>query len=112
MGRRAGAFFAVLALVAIGAGSADAKGRLKAEIIRSTGGIPTIRADTFKGLGFGYGYAFAEDNICTMAESYVTSDAERSRFFGPDARSPEGYSNLDSDLFYERIKDVGIIDKV
>ncbi len=100
----------VVGIAALFASGAEAK--LKAEIIRSKGGIPTIRADTFKGLGFGYGYAFAEDNICTMAESYVTSDAERSRFFGPDARSPEGYSNLESDLFYERIKDVGIIDKV
>ncbi len=88
------------------------KGKLKAEIIRSKGGIPTIRADSFKDMGFGYGYAFAEDNICTMAESYVTSNAERSKYFGPDGESPEGYTNLESDLFYQRIKDRGIIDQL
>ena len=60
------------AIAALTASGAEAKGKLKAEIIRSKGGIPTIRADDFKGLGFGYGYAFAEDNICTIAEAYVT----------------------------------------
>ena len=93
------------AIAALTASGADAKGKLKAEIIRSKGGIPTIRADDFKSLGFGYGYAFAEDNICTIAEAYVTSNGERSRYFGPDGDSPDGYTNLQSDLFYQRIKD-------
>ena len=100
------------AIAALTASGADAKGKLKAEIIRSKGGIPTIRADDFKSLGFGYGYAFAEDNICTIAEAYVTSNGERSRYFGPGGDSPDGYTNLQSDLFYQRIKDTGIIDEV
>ncbi len=100
------------AIAALTASGADAKGKLKAEIIRSKGGIPTIRADDFKSLGFGYGYAFAEDNICTIAEAYVTSNGERSRYFGPGGDSPDGYTNLQSDLFYQRIKDTGIIDDV
>ena len=99
-------------IAALTASGADAKGKLKAEIIRSKGGIPTIRADDFKSLGFGYGYAFAEDNICTIAEAYVTSNGERSRYFGPGGDSPDGYTNLQSDLFYQRIKDTGIIDDV
>ena len=60
--------------------------RLKAKITRSAHGIPNIEAKNFESLGFGYGYAFAEDNICTIADSYVTTSAQRSRFFGPDAR--------------------------
>src|SRR5215208_3685715 len=112
MGRRVGVLLAVFAALAMAATGAAAKGKLKAEIIRSKGGIPTIQADSFKELGFGYGYAFAEDNLCTMAESYVTSNAERSKYFGPDAESPEGYTNLESDLFYQRIKDSGIIERL
>ena len=68
--------------------------------MRSKGGIPTITADDYKGLGFGYGYALAYDNICTIAEAYVTANAERSRYFGADADSPEGYTNLETDFFY------------
>jgi acyl-homoserine-lactone acylase len=28
-------------------------------------------------MGYGYGYAFAQDNLCTMAEDYVTVDARQ-----------------------------------
>jgi acyl-homoserine-lactone acylase len=55
-----------------------------AEIRRTEYGIPHILAHDWEGLGYGYGYAFAQDNICTIAETYVTVDGERSRFFGPD----------------------------
>ncbi len=100
-----------LAVVALAATGAAAKGKLKAEIIRSKGGIPTIQGESFKDVGFGFGYAFAEDNICTMAESYVTANGERSKYFGPDGKAPDGaYTNLESDLFYQRIKDRGVVD--
>ena len=33
---------------------------------------------------YGYGYALAQDNLCEIAETYVTVNGERSRFFGPD----------------------------
>ena len=69
---------------------ADAKGKLKAEIIRSKGGIPTIRADAFKNLGFGYGYAFAEDNICTIAEAYVTVERRALALLRPRRRLARG----------------------
>ena len=39
-------------------------------------------------------------------------DTERSKWFGPDAKSPEGFTNLDSDLFFQRIKDRGTIKEV
>lgn len=99
------------ALLAIGlaAPGAEAKGGPKAKIIRSAHGIPTIEADDWKGLGYGYGYAFAQDNICTIAEAYVTADGERSRYFGADAESPDGFTNLESDLFFQRIKVRGTV---
>jgi len=90
------------------AAQADAKG-LKAKITRNAQGIPTIEAENYESLGYGYGYAFAQDNICTIADTYLTSNAERSKWFGPEEATPEGYSNLDSDLFYQRIKDQGTV---
>ena len=104
----------VLAVAAIGAMAMPATGvakggKLEAEITRNEQGIPTIEADSYKALGFGYGYAFAEDNLCTIADTYLTSNAERSKWFGPDAETPEGFTNLESDLFYQRIKDRGTV---
>ena len=99
-----------LALVAFAAPAAEAKGGAKAKITRSAHGIPTIESDTYKGLGFGYGYAFAQDNICTIAEAYVTANGERSRYFGADAKTPDGFTNLQSDLFFQRIKDRGTVE--
>ncbi|MCC2662988.1 MAG: hypothetical protein K0S35_910 [Geminicoccaceae bacterium] len=86
--------------------------KLKVKITRSAHGIPNIEAKDWKGLGFGYGYAFAEDNICTIADSYVTVSAQRSQFFGPDAESPEGDPNIDADFFYQRIIDSGIVEEL
>ncbi len=70
----------------------SAEGPLQATIRRDAHGIPNIIGDNFADLGFGYGYSFAEDNICTIAETYVTVRGERSRYsgdgvqgsFGPD----------------------------
>ncbi len=81
---------AAIAIAGLASGGAAAKGKLKAEIIRSKGGIPTIRADSFKDMGFGYGYAFAEDNICTMAA--VLRDLQRGALevLRPRRRVPRG----------------------
>ncbi len=98
-------------LALAGATEAAAKAP-KAKITRSAGGTPTIEAKNWKGIGFGYGYAFAQDNICTIADTYLTSAAERSRWFGPDAETPEGFSNLDSDLFYQQVRDRGIVEEL
>lgn len=91
------------------------KGKLRATITRTKYGVPHIVSRTWRGLGFGYAYAFAEDNICTIADSYVTVDAQRSRYFGPDGSwtfSGNGSvnNNLDSDFFYERINRSGIVE--
>ena len=110
------------------AGAAEATGgepgsAVSATIRRDPHGIPHIVADDYAGMGFGYGYAFAEDNICTIAESYVTVRAERSQYtgngvegtFGPNGSYPQrgngfGANNLNSDFFYQRIIDKGIIE--
>jgi acyl-homoserine-lactone acylase len=90
-------------------------GGLHATIRRTTHGVPHILADDFAGLGYGYGYSLSQDNICVVADTYVTVDAERSRYFGPNGSYVVGgngstNNNLNSDFFYQRIIDDGRID--
>ena len=71
-----------VAAVAV-APAAEAK-PLEAKIVRTKYGVPHITAKNIKSLAAGFAYAFAQDNICTIASEYVTVNAERSKFFGPD----------------------------
>ena len=41
----------------------------------------------------------------SIADIFVTVSAQRSRYFGPDAESPNGGTNLQSDFFFQRIND-------
>ncbi len=97
------------------ADAASAASAYQAKVRRTAYGIPHIEARNYTGLGYGYGYAIAQDNICVLAETYVTVDAERSRWFGPDESYEQrgnGVSpkNIDSDFFFQQIIDSGIID--
>lgn len=88
-----------------------------AVIYRTTGGIAHIRARTFYGIGYGQGYVEAQDNLCVLADGFVTYAARRSLYFGPDGSyiSPgneQQFNNLDSDFAYQRINDEGIIEKL
>src|SRR5437899_12974282 len=86
-------------------------------ITRTQYGIPHIVARDFGSLGYGYGYAFAQDNLCTMAADYVTVEGARSRWFGPTANyqmrgNGVTVSNLDSDVFWTTIRQSHIVDKL
>jgi acyl-homoserine-lactone acylase len=90
---------------------------LGATIRRTTYGVPHIEAPDFTSLGFGFGYAFAKDNLCTMADRYVTVSGERSRFFGPDGSwtfsgNETENNNLLSDFFYQRINKSRIVEEL
>ena len=98
---------AVLALAPASAGAAK---RYDVTVARTELGIPHIKAKDLASLGYGYAHALAEDNVCTVAEAYVTANGERSRFFGPDARyavrgNGTNPTNLGSDVVYQHIKD-------
>ena len=84
-----------------------------ATIRRTAHGIPHITASSFGGLGFGYGYAFAQDNLCVMADMVVTLRGERSRYFGPHAISDDALgpptANLDSDIYYRGLHTSGLL---
>ena len=108
---------AVIALLTTAIPSSASAAAFSATIRRTEGGIPHITAPTYAGLGYGYGYAFAQDNICVMAEDYITVDAERARFFGPDGSYQQrgngvNPNNLDSDFFFQQIIDSHIIDEL
>jgi acyl-homoserine-lactone acylase len=94
-----------------------AKPRYDVTIRMTEYGVPHIKASDYGSLGYGYGYSVASETICTLAETYVTVRAERSRYFGPDG----GYSyrangstvnNLNSDLFFQQINDDRRIEKL
>jgi acyl-homoserine-lactone acylase len=57
-------------------------------------GIPHVRASNWGSLGYGYGYAFARDNLCTLARDVVEANGELSRYFGPSG------GNLESDFVW------------
>jgi acyl-homoserine-lactone acylase len=73
---------------------------LSADIRRTTYGVPHILAADERGLGYGIGYAYAQDNLCLLANEVVTVNGERSKYFGPEQTTIEQRDNLTSDLFF------------
>lgn len=126
MGTCAGSLLLLLLAVPAGGRRSEAGARhasprpgsaFQAVIRRTAHGIPHIEASSYAGLGDGYGYAFAQDNLCTMADDYATVDAQRARYFGPDgtyAQRGNGVTtnNLDSDLFWKQVIDSRIVEKL
>jgi acyl-homoserine-lactone acylase len=89
--------------------------RYQATIVRTAYGIPHITAHDFGSLGFGYGYALASDDLCTMANGYVTLTGQRSRYFGPRGSytSAAGtMNNLDSDIFWRSVSQRHVISRL
>ncbi len=75
-------------------------GQATAEIRRTSFGVPHIRAQDERGLGYGIGYAYAQDNLCLLANEIVTVNGQRSRYFGPEQVTVEQRENRASDLFF------------
>ncbi|MGH8778242.1 penicillin acylase family protein [Paraburkholderia sp.] len=82
----------------------------RVDIRRTQNGIPHIEARDWGSLGYGYGYAQAQDNLCTLADGFLTWRGERSAWFGADAHTPASATfgrprNLDADFFFRSIVD-------
>jgi acyl-homoserine-lactone acylase len=94
------ASLAILLLAGVAACAAEAPAgngeRFAAEIRRTAYGVPHVRADDYGGLGYGIGYAAAEDNICELAERMLTVNGERAKYLGPG----EGDANIASDVYH------------
>ncbi|WP_405726731.1 penicillin acylase family protein [Streptomyces sp. NBC_00028] len=91
-------------------------GGLSATIRYTEYGIPHIVAKDYADLGFGTGWAQAADQVCTLADGFVTVRGERSRYFGPDA-APDGSlssaaKNLSSDLYFRGVRESGTVEKL
>jgi acyl-homoserine-lactone acylase len=68
----------------------------RAMIERTSYGVAHITADDWGSLGFGQGYAFAQDRACTLLEQVLKVRGERSTWFG----AGDDDANITSDLAY------------
>ncbi|MFD8014033.1 penicillin acylase family protein [Streptomyces sp. NPDC058955] len=77
-------------------------------------GVPHILAGSYADLGFGTGWAQAADQVCVLADGFVTVNGERSRHFGaagaPDGSLSSATSNLSSDLYFRGVKEAGTVE--
>ncbi|MGO4635118.1 penicillin acylase family protein, partial [Streptomyces sp. 2RAF24] len=117
-----GAAFATVTASLPAAAVADAGDRghhpsdrgLSAVIRYTEYGIPHIVAKDYANLGFGTGWAQAADQVCVLADGFVTVAGERSRWFGadgaPDGSLSSATRNLSSDLFFRGVRDAGTVE--
>jgi len=93
-------------LIPTATASAVSKPRYDVEIRRTAYGVPHIKAANIGSVGYGYGYASAQDNICEIMDRYMTVRALRARYLG------EGAENLVSDLYHQRLNQLGAVEKL
>jgi acyl-homoserine-lactone acylase len=103
----------VIVLACALAGQAHAKPQgLEASITRTTYGIPHVTAKNWKGIGYGVAYAYAQDNLCLLAEDFATVAGERSLHFGAREKTTLGFDPLDnlaSDTFFRSNLDLATL---
>ena len=89
------------------------------ELVRTSHGVVHVTASDFRGIGLGLAYAYAQDNLCMLADSLLTVRGERSRYFGAAAYATApangeygaasfyvSLNNLDSDFFFKAYLDL------
>ena len=98
---------AVLNRAPVGSGTTVTPLKYDVTITRTEMGIPHLLANDFGSIGYGYGYAFSEDNLCLLFDDLIAIRGERSRYFGPTGTytiyaNPSGtINNVDSDFFWK-----------
>lgn len=78
----------------------------QAEVTITDYGVPHVTADDYASLGFGIGYASAADTLCELAETVVTTGAQRARYFG------DSEVNIRSDMYYQYLLDTRHIESL
>lgn len=73
-------------------------------IERTQYGTAHVTADDWGSLGFGQGYATAQDRFCVLADQFLKVRSERARYFGPG----ENNENINSDFAYLAL---GVMDR-
>ncbi len=69
------------------------------QVLRTSYGIPHIQAGDWGSLGYGYGYTFAQDNVCVLAREVLTATGTQSKYFGPGTAN----ATLNSDRVYKMV---------
>jgi acyl-homoserine-lactone acylase len=72
------------------------------QVERTQYGVAHITANDYEGLAYGTAYAYAQDNVCQLADQLVTARGDRSRFFGAATTGVLGLRTLPNsqiDLF-------------
>lgn len=72
----------------------------RASITRTAHGVAHIVADDWGSLGFGQGYAFAQDRACTLIDQVIKVRGQRAQWFG----AGDGDANVLSDLAYRHLR--------
>ena len=90
----------VLVGLSLAANARSQPEQASADIRRTSFGVPHIRAENERGLGYGIGYAYAQDNLCLLANEIITVNGERSRYFGPEQFTVEERENQVSDRVF------------
>ena len=102
----------VVAIGMAGLASPAAGAGYKVEIVRTKYGVPHVIAADYASLGYGQAYAFAQDNLCLLADKIVTVRGERSKHFGPEATNVVSFQdikNLESDFFFKGHIDIAAL---
>ncbi|WP_411289176.1 penicillin acylase family protein, partial [Phenylobacterium sp.] len=97
--RRAIWLGAALAALAVGAQAQP----YRAEVTRTAYGAPHVTAANYGGLGYGAGYAAAQDNFCDFAERTLTVNGQRAMFLGAGDKD----ANIVSDLYHRAVVQSG-----
>ena len=72
----------------------QSKNRYQASVVRTSFGIPHVTAKDWGSLGYGYGYAFAQDNFCVVMKEVLYASGQSAEFLGQAG-------DLQSDFVYQ-----------
>lgn len=64
------------------------------DIKRTDYGVPHIFGNSYKDVGFGLGYVFAQDNYCVFGKEILTIRSQKAKYISADRRS------IGSDLYH------------
>jgi acyl-homoserine-lactone acylase len=85
-----------------GTGGTEPARDYSAKIVRTEYGIPHITGSDWGNLGYGQGYAYAQDNFCVLMREIVAANGHSARYFGEEhANSDFVYRLINSDEFIE-----------
>ena len=90
--------------LATGCGDDGGQDDFSATIVRTTFGIPHVTADDFGGLGFGIGYAYAQDNFCVLMREIIRANGQTAAAWGEedgDLAEDYVYTFINTDEYIE-----------